>query len=129
MGSKTDFVSRLLTGLGVEDFKSRPIYNLLGPAPRQNPIAPLDLQAAYCVFAAGAFMKQAGIVQGAERHCRFKRLLDAGVRTESDLRSWMHASFPSLNAGLWDNCRKKADEFLESGVYVFRWDTPRQSSA
>ena len=60
-------------------------------------------------------------IQGAEQHCQFNRLAGAGVRTESDLRSWMQESFPALNASLWENCRKQADEFLETGVKVFRW--------
>ncbi len=61
-------------------------------------------------------------IQGVEQHCRFNRLAGAGVRTESDLRSWMQESFPALNASLWENCRKQADEFLETGVKVFRWE-------
>ena len=63
-------------------------------------------------------------IPGVEQHCRFNRLVRAGVRTESDLRSWMQESFPALNAGLWENCRKQADEFLETGVKVFRWGVP-----
>ena len=75
-------------------------------------------------------MKRAGIADGADRHLRFERLLDAQIRTESDLRSWMQASFPSFNSGRWDACRKKADEFLQSGVLVFdpRLATPRLAS-
>jgi len=61
-------------------------------------------------------------IQGVERHCRFNRLVGAGVRTESDLRSWMQESFPALNASLWENCRKQAEKFLETGVKVFRWE-------
>jgi hypothetical protein len=61
-------------------------------------------------------------IQGVEQHRRFNRLLGAGVRTETDLRSWMQESFPALNASLWENCRKQADEFLETGVKVFRWE-------
>ena len=30
--------------------------------------------------------------------------------------------FPAMNASLWDNCRKQADEFFEKGVKVFTWD-------
>ena len=61
-------------------------------------------------------------IQGVERHCRFNRLVGAAVRTESDLRSWMQESFPALNASLFENCRKQAEEFLETGVKVFRWE-------
>jgi hypothetical protein len=61
-------------------------------------------------------------IQGVEQHCLFNRLAGAGVRTEGDLRSWMQDSFPGLNESLWENCRKQADEFLETGVKVFRWE-------
>ncbi len=88
---------------------------------RLNPIIQLDVQTSYCVLAASALMKRLKI-QGEEQHCRFNRLACAGVRTESDLRSWMQESFPALNASLWENCRKQADEFLETGVQVFRWE-------
>lgn len=90
---------------------------------RLNPIIQLDVQTSYCVLAASALMKRLKI-QGEEQHCRFNRLACAGVRTESDLRSWMQESFPALNASLWENCRKQADEFLETGVQVFRWGIP-----
>jgi len=63
-------------------------------------------------------------IQGVEQHCRFNRLAGAGVRTESDLRSWVQEAFPALNASLWDNCRKQADEFVEKGIKVFRWGAP-----
>ena len=81
----------------------------------------LDVQTSYCVLAASAFMTRLKI-QGVEQHCCFNRLAGAGVRTESDLRSWMQQSFPALNASLWESCRKQADEFLETGVKVFRWE-------
>ena len=83
----------------------------------------LDVQTSYCVLAASALMRRLKI-PGVEQHCRFNRLVRAGVRTESDLRSWMQESFPALNASLWENCRKQADEFLETGVKVFRWGVP-----
>ncbi len=70
-------------------------------------------------------MARSGRIQGVAQHRWFGRLLSAGVRTGSDLHSWMHASFPSLNASLWDTCLKKADEFLETGVNVFRWVAPK----
>ena len=63
-------------------------------------------------------------IQGVDQHCGFNRLAGAGVRTESDLRSWVQESFPALNASLWDNCRKQADEFVEKGIKVFRWGAP-----
>jgi len=63
-------------------------------------------------------------IRGVEQHCRFSRLLGAGVRTENDLRSWMQESFPALNASVWANCLKQADGFLEAGVNVFRWGAP-----
>ncbi len=101
---------------------------VLSPRDEQKKIIPLgssatrlDVQTAYCILAASAFMRRLKI-QGVEQHCRFNRLLGAGVRTESDLRSWMQESFPALNASLWENCRKQADEFLETGVKVFRWE-------
>ncbi|HIJ68966.1 MAG TPA: hypothetical protein HPP57_05630 [Deltaproteobacteria bacterium] len=61
-------------------------------------------------------------MQGVEQHRRFNRMAGAGVRTEGDLRSWMQESFPALNASLWENCRKQADAFLETGVKVYRWE-------
>src|SRR5208337_55255 len=96
-------------------------------------IIQLDVQTSYCVLAASAFMGRLKI-QGPEQHCRFNRMAAAGVRTESDLRSWMQESFPALNASLWENCRKQADEFLETGVKVFRWEdfppeSPKDSAA
>ena len=81
----------------------------------------LDVQTSYCVLAASAFMTRLKM-QGVEQHRRFNRMAGAGVRTEGDLRSWMQESFPALNASLWENCRKQADAFLETGVKVYRWE-------
>jgi hypothetical protein len=102
-------------------FLNPSIPKFLNSSTRSNPIIQLDVQTAYCVLAASAFMRRLKI-PGMEQHRRFNRLLGAEVRTESDLRSWMHESFPALSASLWENCRKQADEFLETGVKVFRWE-------
>ena len=91
---------------------------------RFNSLVQLDFPTAYCVLAADALMKRPGKIQGVEQHCRFRQLIDFGVRSESDLRSWIQASFQGLDTGRWDACRKQADEFLESGVNVFAWHDP-----
>jgi len=96
-------------------FSKSAIYDL------RSKMVRLDDRTAYCVLAACALMKKCGITGGAEQHCGINRLLGAGVRTDSDLRSWLCASFPAMNASLWDNCRKQADEFVEKGVKLFTW--------
>ncbi len=105
----------------IPQFLNSSIPKLLNSSILFNSIIELDVQAAYCVLAASAFMRRLKI-PGAEQHSLFNRLAGAGVRTESDLRAWMQESFPALNASLWENCRKQADEFLEAGVKVFRWE-------
>ncbi|MGO9020615.1 MAG: hypothetical protein ACLQVJ_19925 [Syntrophobacteraceae bacterium] len=105
----------------IPQFVNSSIPKLLNSSIPFHSIVQLDVATAYCVLAASAFMKRLKI-QGAEQHGLFNRLAGAGVRTESDLRSWMQESFPALNASLWENCRKQADEFLEMGVKVFRWE-------
>jgi hypothetical protein len=97
------------------------ILQSLNSAIRFNSIIEVDVQTSYCVLAASAFMTRLKI-RGVEQHRRFNQMAGAGVRTGSDLRSWMQESFPALNASLWENCRKRADEFLETGVKVFRWE-------
>jgi hypothetical protein len=96
--------------------------------PYASPIVRLDGQTAYCILAASVFMKQAGKISGAEQHLLIKRLLAAGTRTESDLRSWLAASFSASARKLWDTCRKRADELLEAGVGTFGWSAPFSDS-
>jgi hypothetical protein len=108
-------------GNQIPQFLNSSISELLNSSIRFNSIIQLDVQTAYCVLAAGAFMKRLKI-QGVEQHRLFNRLTGSGVRTGNDLRSWMQESLPALNASLWENCLKQADEFLETGVKVFRWE-------
>jgi len=74
-------------------------------------------------------MGRFGKIRGVEHHRWFGRLLGAGVLTSADLRSWLHTSFPALTTSMWDSCRKQADELLEAGVGVFRWDIGLESLA
>ncbi len=90
-----------------------------------SPIVELDGQNAHCVLAANAFMSRSGGISRVEQHCLFERLLDAGVRTEGDLRSWMREFFPGPGARLWETCRRQADKFFEIGVKVFVWSAPK----
>ena len=105
----------------IPQFLNSSIPKLLNSSILFNSIIQLDVQAAYCVLAASAFMGRLKI-PGAEQHSLFNRLAGAGVQTENDLRAWMQESFPALNVSLWENCRKQADEFLETGIKVFRWE-------
>src|SRR5208283_3441000 len=81
-----------------------------------SPIVRLDSQTAHCILAASLFMRRSGKISGAEHHFWINRLISAGIRTESDLRSWLAASFSASIPRLWDTCRKQADELLEEGV-------------
>jgi len=93
-----------------------------------SPIVRLDGQTAHCILAASLFMRRSGKISGVEQHFWINRLLAAGIRTESDLHSWLAASFSASIPRLLDTCRKQADELLEEGVGVFGWNAPFSDS-
>ena len=74
----------------------------------------------YCVLGAAAFMDRFAKKDGCEAQRLFGRLLSEGVRTESDLRSWISESFPGVSKRRWDASLKRAQEFMsaEIGVYL-----------
>jgi hypothetical protein len=79
----------------------------------------LDDESAYCVLGASAFLGHFVKMHGCEQQRLFGHLLDAGVRTESDLRSWMAESSLHVNTRRWDLIRKRAQEFLAANIEVF----------
>ena len=89
-----------------------------------SPIVRLDDQTAHCILAASVFMSRSGKISGSEQHLRINRLLAGGIRTETDLRSWLAASFSASPRRSWDTCRKQADELLGAGAGVFGWSAP-----
>ena len=94
-----------------------------------GPIVRLDNQTAHCILAASVFMSRSGKISGSEQHLRINRLLAGGIRTETDLRSWLAASFSASPRRSWDTCRKQADELLGAGVGVFGWSAPSSDSS
>ncbi len=97
--------------------------------PCASPVVQVDGQTACCVLVANAFMRRSQKVSGAQKHYEINRLLGAGVCTERELRSWMREFFPDMSERLWETCRRRADKFLQTGVKVFRWSTPKNFPA
>jgi hypothetical protein len=93
-----------------------------------SPIVRLENQTARCILAASVFMSRSGKISGSEQHLWINRLLAAGIRTETDLRSWLAASFSVSPRRSWDTCRKQADELLGAWVGVFGWSAPSSDS-
>ena len=79
----------------------------------------LDDESEYCVLVAAAFLDRFAKINGPEKQRFFFRLPSGGLRTESDLRSWIGDSFARVNTNRWDSSRRRAQELLASGIKVF----------
>ncbi|MDR3557460.1 MAG: hypothetical protein P4L55_22105 [Syntrophobacteraceae bacterium] len=79
----------------------------------------LDDESAYCVLGAAAYMGRFEKMRCFDAQRVFARLPGAGLKTESDLRSWIAQYFSPVNARRWDSTRKRAQEFLSAGIMVF----------
>ncbi len=84
----------------------------------------LDDESACCVLCAAAFMGGFEKMHGSEVQRLFANLLDAGVRTEADVRSWLGEFFSPVNARRWNACRKRAEQLLAAGMEVLRPASP-----
>jgi hypothetical protein len=79
---------------------------ICGGLPRYTP---LDDASSYCVLGAAAFMELFEKTDGFQKQAAFTRLLRAGLRTESDLRSWLTCSFSRVNISRFDASRKRVE--------------------
>ncbi|MGC8491982.1 MAG: hypothetical protein ACP5SH_09615 [Syntrophobacteraceae bacterium] len=84
----------------------------------------LDDESACCVLCAAAFTGGFEKMRGSQAQRLFANLLDAGVRTETDVRSWLGEFFSPVNARRWDACRKRAEQLLAVGMEVLRPASP-----
>jgi hypothetical protein len=89
---------------------------ICGGLPRYTP---LDDASSYCVLGAAAFMELFEKTDGFQKQAAFTRLLRAGLRTESDLRSWLTCSFSRVNISRFDASRKRVEAYLAEGIKVF----------